>query len=86
MVVTIGEIESLRKGDYIEASGYYYRVIKISTKRKTLTLTEAFSYGEKAVGSWTSKYNNNLSKIDHQNWDIIKKSASGANGLEGKVK
>ena len=86
MVVTIDEIERLKKGDYIEASGFYYKVIKINTKSKTLILTEPFSYGEKAIGKWASNYNNNISKIDHQNWDIIKKNAPGAKGLEKKVK
>jgi len=86
MVVTIGQIELLKQGDYIEASGLFYKVIKINTKSKTLTLTEPFSYGEKAIGRWTSNYNNNISAIDHQNWDIIKKSTPGARGLEKKVK
>jgi len=86
MPITIKEVETLRKGDYIDASDFYYRVIRINYKSKFLTLTYPFERGGKAYGKSTFKYTDKVAKIDFQYWNIIRKNSKDARGLERRLK
>jgi hypothetical protein len=86
MAVTIEQLETLRPGDYIEASELYFRVIRINTKAETLTMTRPFSKGERAVGITTFNYNDKVAKIDNKYWNIIRQNSPKAKGIERKVK
>ena len=86
MAVTIQKIEKLKKGDYIEASEIYYKVIKVDTVRKKLVLTKPFSKGYKAEGNWSSSYVDDIAKQDQLYWKIIRKNSKESEGIEGKLK
>jgi len=84
-MATIQDIETLRKGDYIEASELYSKVLAINIQKKQLTLTEPFEKGFKPRSRWVSKYTENIAAIDLPHWNIIRADSKGARGIEGKL-
>lgn len=73
-------------GDYIGAPNTYYKVLKINIKKKTYSLSKPFERGGKAQGSIAINYTDRLSRIEHQEWSIIRKNSKEARGLEGRLK
>ena len=70
MAVTVEDLKKTKHGDYIEASGLYYKILGV--KAKGIELTDPFPYGSKAEGKWSSEFNDPFAKIDFEYWTIIK--------------
>ena len=83
----VQDVETLRRGDYIEASELYWKVLGIDTTKKQLTLTKTFARGEIPKGSLVvDNYTDDIAARDLPYWTIIRANSKEARGIEGKVK
>jgi len=77
------ELKTLKRGDYIEASGLYYKVLEV--KNSGLVLSDTFLRGGRARGRYFSSFYSEAARIDWNYWNIIRKNAKGAKGIEKRM-
>lgn len=79
-MATIEELKTLKGGDFIEASGLYYKVIGLT--KRGIYLSHPFSKGSTPRGGlWFSRFYSKAAQYDHPYWNIIRNDSMEAKAL-----
>jgi hypothetical protein len=79
-MATVEELKTLRGGDFIEASGLYYKVIGLT--KRGLYLSHPFAKGSTPrEGLWFSRFYSKAALCDHPHWNIVRADSFEAKAL-----
>jgi hypothetical protein len=79
----IGQLKTLHKGDYIEASNLYYKVLGVKEDR--IVLTDPFPKGSKPKGKFDYAFTDETLRYDIIHWNLIRQDSKDARGIEKKI-
>ena len=80
-MTTLAELKTLKRKDFIEASGLYYKVFGVT--KKGLCLSHPFSKGSTPrKGQWFTRFYSNAARYDHPYWNIIRADSPEAKALK----
>ena len=79
----IGQLKTLHKGDYIEASNLYYKVLGVT--ENDIVLTDPFPKGARAKGKWNYAFIDEALRYDIVHWNLIRQDSKDARGIEKKI-
>ena len=84
MVMEIADLINLPQGDYIEASGLYYKIL--DHVENGIKLSDPFAKGSVASGEWVTKYDSSYLIEDILHWNHIPRDSIEGKSLEPRHK